>query len=221
MLKVERLGFAFQGGESLFADVNFEVNSGHLSLLTGRNGTGKSTLLRLCNGLLKATAGRIFVNGHDTRDKSAATLARLVGTVFQSPEQQIFHSRVLAEVAFGPLQPGLNPSEAERCARESLVRVGMEACASAHPLDLDRTSRRWVALASALASKPKLLLIDEVQQGMDAVAVERLETLLTEEKRAGTAILFVCHDMEFVARNADEVLIIGAGRLLAEGSRCE
>jgi energy-coupling factor transport system ATP-binding protein len=218
MLKVEEVGFTFPSGETLLAEVSFAVPPGCLSILTGRNGAGKSTLLRLCNGLLKATAGRVIVNGQDTRKTSAATLARFVGTVFQSPEQQLFHSQVLAEVAFGPRQLGFSAREAERCARESLARVGMEAFAATHPLDLDRTSQRWVALAAALASKPKLLLIDEVQQGMDAVAVQRLENLLAEEKRAGTATLFVCHDVGFTARNADDILILEGGRLFAGGS---
>jgi energy-coupling factor transport system ATP-binding protein len=218
VLVAENVGFAYSGGKQVLAHVGFSISAGRFAAIAGRNGAGKSTLLRLCNGLLKPTTGRVLIDGVDTRSVPASKLARVVGTVFQSPEQQIFNSHVTDEVSFGPRQLGLNRRQVEQRVKEALARTRLEDVASAHPLDLDRTTRRFVAVASALAMKPRLLLLDESQQGMDAIALRRLEMLLRAEKAAGVAVVFVCHDMEFIARNADEVLVFHGGHLLAGGS---
>jgi energy-coupling factor transport system ATP-binding protein len=85
-------------------------------------------------------------------------------------------------------------------------------------MDLDRAARRFVAIASVLSMKPRILLLDEPQMGLDFRATQQLEGILAEEKAAGVTVVFVSHDMDFVARNADRVLILGEGRLLGAGS---
>ncbi|HTY61616.1 MAG TPA: ATP-binding cassette domain-containing protein [Acidobacteriota bacterium] len=221
MLAAKDVGFAYPGGRQVFAQLEFSVAAGSVAALVGRNGSGKSTLLRLCNGLLKPTTGSIWIGGADARFLPASKLAHVVGTVFQSPEQQIFKSRVSDEVSFGPRQLGLGARQIEQRVEEALFRAGLQKLASAHPLDLNRTLQRFVALASALAMKPRLLLLDEPQQGMDKTALKRLEIILHEEKAAGVAVVVVCHDMEFVSRNADEVLVLSDGHLVAHGSPIE
>ena len=174
MLAVKNLGFAYPGGRQVLAEIGFSVEVGRIVGVVGHNGAGKSTLLRLCNGLLKPSSGNILIDGVNTRYVPAWKLARTVGTVFQSPEQQIFKSRVSDEVSFGPKQLGLSAQQVDQRVKEALVRTGLQEFASAHPLDLNRTSRRFVALASALAMKPRLLLLDESQQGMDKSAMTAL-----------------------------------------------
>ena len=218
MLVAENLGFAYASQEPVLAQVTFSVAASRMTAVVGRNGAGKSTLLRLCNGLLKPSTGRVLVDGVDTRSVPASNLAKVVGTVFESPEHQFFKAQVAEEVSFGPKQLGLNHRQVTQRVTEALARTGLQEFASVHPLDLDRTSQRFVALASALVMKPRLLLLDEIQQGMDALAVRRLETLLSEEKAAGVAVVFVCHDMEFVARNSDDVLLFHGGQLLSADS---
>jgi len=218
MLRVEELGFAYPGAALLFSGVSFEVAAGESVALAGRNGAGKSTLFRLLNGLLAPSQGRVFVNGADARDVPVHILARTIGTVFQSPEQQIFEARVSDEVAFGPRQLGLSRIESARRAAEAIARVGLTQYSSSHPMDLDRAARRFVAIASVLSMKPRVLLLDEPQQGLDYRATRRLEEILAEEKIAGVTVVFVSHDMDFVARNADRVLVLGDARLLATGS---
>ena len=218
MLRAENLGFAYSGDARLFSGVSFEIAPGESVALVGRNGAGKSTLFRLLNGLLTPAEGRVIVNGADTRDIPVHVLARAIGTVFQSPEQQIFESRVSDEVAFGPKQIGLSRAEASRRAAEAIERVGLTQFAAVHPMDLDRAARRFVAIASVLSMKPRLLLLDEPQQGLDFRATQRLERILEEEKASGVTIVFVSHDMDFVARNANRVFVLGDGALLKTGS---
>ena len=216
MLRIEGLGFGYSDGPLLFSDVNFTIEAGASVAVVGRNGAGKSTLFRLMNGLLQPKKGRVLVGDADTRDTPAHILARTVGSVFQSPEQQIFEARVRDEVEFGPRQFGWNRTEIEERTQEALARTGLTESADAHPLDLDRASRRFVALASVLSMQPRLLLLDEPQQGLDFQSVKRLEKILQEEREKGTAAVFISHEMEFVARNANRILVMGEGRLLAD-----
>lgn len=218
MLRAEELTFAYPGAAQLFSGVSFEIAVGESVAVVGRNGSGKSTLFRLLNGLLTPVEGRVLVNGADTRDVPAHILARTIGTVFQSPEQQIFEARVSDEVAFGPRQIGLSRTEALRRAAEVIERVGLTEYSAMHPMDLDRAARRFVAIASVLSMKPRILLLDEPQMGLDFRATQRLEGILAEEKATGVTVVFVSHDMDFVARNADRLLILGEGHLLGAGS---
>jgi energy-coupling factor transport system ATP-binding protein len=214
MVKAEELAFFYSPAAPVLENVSFHVQPGRIAAIAGRNGAGKSTLLRLCNALLKPVAGRLLVNGIDTRATSASKLARHVATVFQIPEQQIFASRVVDEISFGPKQLGYSRTQMEEAVVSAMERTGLSPLAESHPLDLSHAGRRFVALASALAMTPRLLLLDEPQQGLDAAAMRKLENILRAEKAAGVTILFTCHDMDFIARNADDLLVLAGGRLL-------
>ena len=217
MVKAEELAFSYSPATPVLESVSFHLQPGKIAAIAGRNGAGKSTLLRLCNALLKPDAGRLLINGVDTRETSASKLARHVATVFQTPEQQIFASRVADEISFGPKQLGYSRSEARQAVAAAMDRTGLSSLAESHPLDLSHARRRFVTLASALAMKPRLLLLDEPQQGLDAAAILELEDILRAEKGAGVTILFTCHDMDFIARNADDLLVFGGDRLLRWG----
>jgi len=218
MVRADDLAFSYSPAAPLLKNVSFQVEAGKIAAIAGRNGTGKSTLLRLCNALLKPVSGRMLVAGIDTRESSPSKLARHVATVFQTPEQQIFASRVADEISFGPKQLGYSRTQIQEAVASAIDRTGLSSLAHSHPLDLSHAGRRFITLASALAMKPRLLLLDEPQQGLDAAALQKLEGILKAEKAAGVTILFVCHDMDFIARNADELLVFGAGRLLCSGA---
>jgi energy-coupling factor transport system ATP-binding protein len=218
MVTAEELCFSYSPSAPLLENVSFHIPAGRIAAIAGRNGAGKSTLLRLCNALLKPVSGRILVHGIDTRETSAAQLARHVATVFQTPEQQIFASRVVDEISFGPKQLGFTGTQIQEAVASAMHRAGLSSLAESHPLDLSHAGRRSVTLASALAMKPRLLLLDEPQQGLDAAAIRALEDILRAEKAAGVTILFICHDMDFIARNADDLLVFGGGRLLRAGT---
>ncbi len=221
MVKAEQLSFSYSRATPVLENVSFHVAPGRIAAIAGRNGAGKSTLLRLCNALLKPVAGRLLINGIDTRETSPSKLARRVATAFQTPEQQIFASRVVDEISFGPKQLGYSRTQMQEAVAAAMDRTGLSSLAESHPLDLSHAGRRFVALASALAQKPRLLLLDEPQQGLDAAAIRRLEDILKAEKAAGVTILVICHDMDFIARNADDLLVFASGRLLRSGTVVE
>jgi energy-coupling factor transport system ATP-binding protein len=213
MLSVDEVAFAYPNGIPVLTGVTFAAERGDVVAIVGRNGAGKSTLLRLINGLLTPTSGRVTVNGKSTATTPVHALATDVGTVFQAPEQQIFNVTVRDEIAFGPRQIGLRGETLRTRVAHTLERTGLTAVAQTHPLDLDAATLRLVALASVLAMKPAMLLLDEPQRGLDATALARLEAIIVEEAAAGTGVVIVCHDMDFVARRADRVVSVAAGRI--------
>ncbi|TWH31348.1 MULTISPECIES: ABC transporter ATP-binding protein [unclassified Aminobacter] len=220
MLVVEDVSFAYPGSPPLFEHLSLRAGAGEIIAVVGRNGAGKSTFLRLLNGLLRPDRGAIFAAGTPTAKLKINEIAALVGTLFQTPEQQLFAGTAQEEVRFGPLQFGLDKDVAERRVEAALRRCGLEGSGSVHPLDLGYAERRFVALASVLVNQPRILLLDEPQRGLDRIWLGRLETIIREEREAGRAIILVCHDMDFVLRNASAVLALGAGhpRLMETGA---
>lgn len=216
MLSVENVTFAYVEGSPVLSDIDFSASNGEVLAIVGRNGAGKSTLLRLLNGLYQPAAGRILVDGLLTSETPIHELAQHIGTVFQAPEQQIFNATIRGEIAFGPKQLGLTGEALDQRVAEVLERIGLHHAADEHPLDIDASSRRLVAVGSVLAMRPPILLLDEPQRGLDRAAMSRLETIIAEEKAHGTLVLLVCHDMDFVARRADRVLGLARGLLAAD-----
>jgi energy-coupling factor transport system ATP-binding protein len=216
MLTVDRVAFAYGAGAPVLTDVSFRADAGEVLAIVGRNGAGKSTLLRLLDGLAKPTSGTIVADGCPTHATPVHVLARHVGTVFQSPEQQIFNATVREEIAFGPRRLGMTARALDERVDAVLARTGLAAHAASHPLDLDQATLRLVALGSVLAMRPPIVLLDEPQRGLDARAVARLESIVAEEAARGTCVVLVCHDMDFVARRADRVVALGGGRVVAD-----
>lgn len=209
MLILDRVSFAYPDSQPLFTNLDAHVGPGEVLAIVGRNGAGKSTLLRLINGLLRPVGGRVLIAGQPTAGMKVSLIAASVGTLFQTPEQQLFASSVRDEIAFGPRQFGNVPADVQRRVALALARTGIEAIADRHPLDLDYASRRLVTLASVLASAPPVLLLDEPQRGLDRRWMQRLEDIIAEERAADRAVILICHDMEFVYRNATGVLALG------------
>lgn len=216
MLRVEGVAFHYNEGTEVLRDVSFSAKGGEIVALVGRNGAGKSTLLRLLNGLRKPTAGTIVIDGKDTTTTPIHLISHAIGTIFQTPEQQIFNATVRDEIMFGPKNLPLSPEEREKRVADALQRTRLTEHAGDHPLDLDQARRRFVAIASVLASEPGCLLLDEPQRGLDAESKAMLEAIIRQEQAAGRCIIIVCHDMDFVARLATRVIALADGRLSAD-----
>lgn len=211
MLSLKNLSFAWPGQPLLFSNLDADIPAGHVLGIVGRNGAGKSTLLRLLNGLLRPDVGDVLVNGKSTRNMKVHEIARHVGTLYQTPEQQLFAALVRDELAFGPQQLKLPPGEIERRVEQALARTHLTHCADRHPLDLSAAERRFTALASLLSMGPDIILLDEPQRGLDRIWSERLQSIIREESEAGKAVVLICHDMDFVDNNVHSVLSLGGG----------
>ncbi len=205
-IAVQCVTFGYAGSAPLLDGADFSVSQGETVLLAGRNGAGKSTMLKLLNGILKPTGGRILVNGQDTASTSTASLASQLTVTFQNPADQIFASTVREEVLFGPKT--LRRADPGRLAEECLEMFGLLPFARRHPYDLSPAHRKLLTLASALASDSPILAFDEPTASLSQT--ERT-TLLKAWDRLRTlhrTIVVVSHDFGFFLPLVSRVLVL-------------
>ncbi|NLX35746.1 MAG: ATP-binding cassette domain-containing protein [Chloroflexi bacterium] len=196
--------------------VDFELRAGEFCALVGQNGSGKSTLAKHLNGLLKPVSGFVEVFGRDTRSQAVGELARKVGYVFQNPDHQIFSARVRDELAFGPRNLRLPHDEVERRVDEALDGFGLRAYADMPPATLGFGLRRLVSVAAVFAMRPSLFVLDEPTAELDWRSAHELLDHFRELHQQGHTILLISHDMELVAEYAERVLLMQAGRIVAD-----
>jgi len=209
--------FDYPGGVRALDGVSLRIEPGEALAVVGPNGSGKTTLVRHLNGLLRPSSGRVLMDGRDVRRVHVAELARRVGLAFQDPDRQLFAGRVRAEVAFGPRNLGLRGAELEERVAEALDLVGLGTEAGAHPYDLGRSRRKLLALASVLALRAPVLALDEPTTGQDARGVDRVEGVVARAAAEGRTVVAVSHDMAFVRRCFPRAIVMGEGRIVADG----
>lgn len=218
IIEVDQLKFGY-GGNGVLAlkGISLEINQGDFIAILGQNGSGKSTLVRHFNGLLQPTGGSVLVKGMDTRTTPVSKLAASVGYVFQNPDHQIFCASVWEEITFGPRNLKVPKEEMEANAREALKIMELEGKESRHPHSLSRGERQRLAIATVLAIKPDVIILDEPTGGQDKARTEKLMHLLHELNAKGHTIIVITHDIELAAEYAKRVVVILDGRLLLDG----
>ena len=214
-ISVENLVYRYSDGREALRNVSLDVEAGRTVALIGKNGAGKTTLAKHLNGLLKPTSGRVIVAGIDASKRSASEMARVVGYVFQNPEDQLFGSSVFEEVAFGPKNLGMSGEEIERQTEQALSMVGLLSCISEHPYDMTYGQRKMLCLASVLAMNPAVVVMDEPNAGQDYHGMRLLASVIDRLKRMGKTTVIITHDMELVARECERAALMGDGELIA------
>jgi energy-coupling factor transport system ATP-binding protein len=226
IIRTERLTHTYGSGAlrtDALVDVSLSVPAGSCAAIIGVTGSGKSTLIQHCNGLLRPTAGRIVVDGVDLSapEVDLPAMRRRVGMLFQFAEAQLFARTVYEDVAFGLRRIRLDRATIRRCVHEALVTVGLPPQEYAHrsPFQLSGGQMRRVALAGVLAMAPRILILDEPTAGLDADARAEFYGYLDAARRErGVTVILVSHDMAEVAALADQVFVLHAGRLALAGT---
>ncbi|SDN91048.1 energy-coupling factor transporter ATPase [Alkalicoccus daliensis] len=227
-VEVENVSFTYMKDTpfetTALRNVSLTLEAGVYHAIVGHTGSGKSTLMQLFNGLEKPTSGKVSVGEWEitpeTKQRDLHELRRHAGVVFQFPESQLFEETILKDVMFGPLNHGKTKAEAETVAREALLRTGMPAeLHDRSPFELSGGQMRRTAIAGVLAMEPQLLLLDEPTAGLDPEGQQEIMQLFYDwyrEKEARTIVL-ISHDMNQVARFAENVVIMEQGeKQLAE-----
>ncbi len=216
-LAVEGLVHVYAEGAVRAVDgVSLHIGAGERVVVIGQNGSGKTTLVRHLNGLLRPTAGRVTIDGADAATRSVAGLARIVGLVFQNPDRQIFAPSVRREVEFGPRNVGLRGAELRAAVDEALAATGLAGSESVNPYDLGGSRRKLLALASVLAMRTPVLVLDEPTTGQDVRGVERVRSVIEAAHHAGRTVIAVSHDMRFAAEAFDRVVVMRDGRVVID-----
>jgi cobalt/nickel transport system ATP-binding protein len=213
ILQLEGVSYRYPEGAQALADVSLTVERGDRVAVLGPSGSGKSTLLLHLNGLLLPQGGRVVVDGVLVTEGSMRAVRRLIGLVFQDPNDQLFLPTLLEDVAFGPLNDGCAPGEAASNARAVLSELGLAGQESRPAHHLSGGERRRAALATVLVMRPALVALDEPTGDLDARSRSRLIALL----RARTETLLVAtHDLTAAAELCRRAVVLGDGRVVAD-----
>ncbi len=216
ILRVENLTHTYSAGtpfeRNAVENLNLVAYPGEFLGIIGHTGSGKSTLIQHLNGLLKPTAGHIYLDGKDIWEnpKEIRKVRFEVGLVFQYPEYQLFEETVYKDIAFGPTNMGLSKEEIDRRVREAAAFVGLtEAQLQQSPFELSGGQKRRVAIAGVIAMEPKILILDEPTAGLDPRGRDNiLSQIRAYQKSRGTTVILVSHSMEEVARNVDRIVVL-------------
>lgn len=193
--------------------ISLELHDGEWLALTGDNGAGKSTLLRIMAGLLSPTSGSVTLNGEPIAQLKNRQRAAAIGVLFQEAENQIFHSNVAQEVAFGLKLQRLSAEEISRRTQAALQLCQLTDVAEAHPLDLHAAQRRMVAVASLEAMAPPVLLLDEPSRDFDAHWLTVFEHWLATCRARGVSVTAISHDAAFTRRHFSRVVRLHNGAI--------
>lgn len=213
LIEVRGLSFRYEDGTQALNRVDFRLDPGETVALLGPNGSGKTTFLLHLIGLLRGT-GEVVVCGRPVNRENLDFVRRKVGVLFQDADEQLFMPTVLEDVAFGPLNQGLPPKEAQRVALETLAQVGMEGAASRAPYHLSAGEKRRVALAGVLAMGPEILVLDEPTTFLDPPAQRHLLDVL---RALPQSKLLATHDAAFARALAARAVFFERGRIVDSG----
>jgi cobalt/nickel transport system ATP-binding protein len=196
--------------------VNLSINQGERVALLGPNGAGKTTLVLHLNGIIPTMQGQVRVAGELVDSKSAESIKSIrhkVGIVFQDPDDQLFMPTVGQDVAFGPYNAGLRGPELEKAVKDALELVGMSEFIDRPPHHLSFGQRRRVAVATVLAMKPEILVMDEPSSNLDPAARRELAEIITS---LDVTLLMVTHDLPFAYEICQRAVILSAGVVAAD-----
>lgn len=217
LLSLRGIDFAYDDGRRILRDLTLRVYPGERVCLTGPNGCGKTTLLHVAMGLVQPQSGEVEIVGRvrQTEADFRDARGRVIGLLFQDADAQLFSPTVFDDVAFGPLNLGLSPAEARARVHETLAELNLTAYEDRITYRLSQGEKRLVALATILAMRPAVLLLDEPTAGLDP----RHERMLTDILcKRSEAMLIISHNGEFMARVATRQLTMADGRIQAADS---
>ncbi len=222
MIRVCGLSVAY-GAVRVLQDINLEIEQGEFVLITGQSGCGKSTLALALSGLIPNSTparitGRVEINGLDTQNCNLREIVQQVGIVLQNPSSQLFHLRVEDEVAFGPRNLGLDDDEVSSRTDWALKATGLDSLREYKPSELSGGQKQCVAIASMLAMRSKILILDEPTASLDVPSTRRiLDTLKTLNQEYGVTIVIVEHRLADLARMASRVILMDKCQIILDG----
>lgn len=224
-IEVKNLSHIYMKGTlsevTALSEISFCIEDGEFVGVIGATGSGKSTLIQHFNGLLKPSSGTVTVDGVDIWSKgvSLKKIRQKIGLVFQYPEQQVFEETVFEDIAFGPRNLGYSQEEVEAQVEEARKIVGLDReLLSRSPFELSGGQVRRVAIAGILATKPKVLVLDEPAAGLDPQGRKEILDNVKCLHETGMTVILVSHNMDDVARLCQRIMVLHRGKLVADGS---
>jgi len=217
-LEIENLSYAYPDGTRALHGINLRVEKKKKTALLGTNGSGKTTLLYHLNGSIPAQEGEVRVMGRPVTKENLRLVRKMVGLLFDSPDNQLFSTTVYGDVAFGPRNMGLSGEEIEKRVGEAIRRVGIEDLGARPPYCLSLGQKKRTAIAGILAMNPEIMACDEPFSGLDPAVAGQFRDILDELKKQGRTLVYSTHDVDLAYGWADQVVVMKEGRILEAGS---
>ena len=220
-LKTENLSYTYPDGTQALKNVNIQIKKGEKIAIMGPNGAGKSTLFSHFNGLTEPTSGYVEIDGEKIvyERNELLKVRQKVGIVFQDPNDQLFAPTVREDVAFGPMNLGLEYDEVKRRITESLEMVGMSGFEDKTPHHLSGGQQKRVAIAGIVAMRPDIMILDEPTAGLDPEGVDKVLDILNKLNDEGISIIISSHDIEMVNQFADKIYVLYNGEIISSGDK--
>lgn len=216
-IRIANLVFRYSDEVNALSDISLTIKQGERVAFIGHNGSGKTSLARHLNGLLRPSEGEVWIGDHKTENMSVAELARQVAISFQNPDDQISKRRVWDEVAFGPKNLQYAKSRIDNLVDMSLSLFGLMPLKNYNPYDLGFSERKRVALASTIAMDTPVVVFDEPTAGMDAHEMSFLKGVLDKLQQETKTVIIISHDMDFVAEQIPRVICLKNGKKSFDG----
>lgn len=220
-IEVTDLVFEYPNGHCALNGINLQINKGESVAIIGQNGAGKTTFVKMLNGLLKPTSGNVLIDDWNTKEYTTAKLAHKVGYVFQNPDDQIFHSNVFDEIAFAPRTAGLEEEAVEKKVLGVAAVSGLSEYLDDNPYDLPYSIRKFVAIAAVLALDPEVVILDEPTAGQDKKGMQIIEKIINYLIENDKSVITITHDMEFTVKNFNRIIVMANTKKIAEGTPSE
>lgn len=215
-IKVNDLYFSYVLEKPILSGISIDFDLRSTAII-GQNGAGKTTFVKLLKGLLKPKKGDIWILDNNTKEKTVAQLSRYIGLVFQNPNDQIFKSKVIDEVMFGPLNIGQDNEEAKLNAKKALEMVGLDNRINDNPYDLSLSDRKLLSIASVIAMNTEIVILDEPTIAQDHRGKEKIKEIIKNLKNENKLVITIIHDMDFVAETFDRTIVFNKGKVLLDG----
>ncbi len=216
LVQFENVGFGYEAGAEVLHGINLAIHSGDVIAVLGANGAGKTTLVKHAIGLVKPSSGRVLVEGRNTKEASVAQIASTLGYVFQSPSHMLFAPTVREELAFGPTNLKHPKTEIEKEVKQALQIVNLSDKEDDPPLALSFGQQKRVSIAAILAMRSRILVMDEPTAGQDYQNyMNFMDSIM--QMPGFSAVMFITHDVDLAVIYANRVLLMAAGRLVADG----
>lgn len=212
MIEFDDVRASYDASLPILKGVSFTIRDGEFVAFVGTNGAGKSTTMRLINGLLKPDAGQVLIDGVPTTDLRTSELARRVGFLFQNPDSQICCNTVREELLFGFKALGADGPDADARVQDIIEEFHFNA--DDDPFLLNRGARQLLALASIVVLAPPVVVLDEPTTGLDYRECVKVMDIIRRIHERGTTVVMVCHDMEVVADYAERCIVMSDGAVV-------
>ena len=219
MIEFKDVHASYDAALPILKGVSFAVERGEFVAFVGTNGAGKSTTMRLVNGLLKPDSGQVLVDGVPTTELKTSELARTVGFLFQNPDRQICCNTVREELLFGFKALGMEGPEADARVDALIEDFGFDP--NQDPFLMNRGARQLLALASIVVLAPPVVVLDEPTTGLDYRECVKVMYIVGRMHEGGATVIMVCHDMEVVADYAERCIVMSDGAVVDDGPTFE